>query len=125
MYGNNVRMLKVLNRLEFEFMTKILSTLKGVLAFLQRTYSVLFRHKNNKKTTFLSLTNLDPPKLLSTQIDNPLKFCHKIHSPTPSARTYSDQKIYSTPSKLKSAETWEKFPSGDDHSAPYPTWDFF
>ena len=28
-------------------------------------------------------------------------------------------------SKLKSAGTWEKFPSGDDPSPPYPTWDFF
>ena len=29
------------------------------------------------------------------------------------------------PSKLKSADTLEKFPSGDDPTAPYPTWDFF
>ena len=29
------------------------------------------------------------------------------------------------PSKLKSAETWEKFPSSDDPPAPYTTWDFF
>ena len=28
-------------------------------------------------------------------------------------------------SKLKSAGTWEKFPSGDDLPAPYPTLDFF
>ena len=28
-------------------------------------------------------------------------------------------------SKLKSAETWEKFPSGDDPHAPYMNWDFF
>ena len=35
-------------------------------------------------------------------------------------------KIYlGEPSKLKSAETWEKFPSGDDPPAPYQTWDFF
>jgi len=28
------------------------------------------------------------------------------------------------PSKLKSDETWEMFPSGDDPLSPYPTWDF-
>ena len=32
---------------------------------------------------------------------------------------------YGEPSKLKSTETWEMFPSGDDPPAPYPTWDFF
>ena len=29
------------------------------------------------------------------------------------------------PSKLKIAENWEKFPSGDDPPTPYPTWDLF
>ena len=38
------------------------------------------------------------------------------------ARDYIPQ---GEPSKLKSAETWEKFPSGDDPPTPYPTWDFF
>ena len=28
-------------------------------------------------------------------------------------------------SELKSAKTWEKFTSGDDPPALYPTWDFF
>ena len=41
-------MFKVLNRLEIDFMTKILRTLKGVLAFPHHTYSVPFRHTQNK-----------------------------------------------------------------------------
>ena len=39
--------------------------------------------------------------------------------------TYPANKLLGEPSKLKSAETWEKFPSGNDPPAPYQTWDFF
>ena len=38
---------------------------------------------------------------------------------------FVNNKVLGEPSKIKSAETWEMFPSGDDPPAPYPTWDFF
>ena len=33
--------------------------------------------------------------------------------------------ILGEPSRLEIAETWEKFPRGDDLPAPYPTWELF
>ena len=48
-----------------------------------------------------------------------------INFETFKAALYIHQNLVRGAFKLKSADTWEKFPSGDDTPAPYPTWDFF